>query len=136
MQAIYLPAASLLRATKNDDAKKHHEKFAASEKRLTRLTAHWFALGYGGNRWRRLVSDDLKKHFVALDHTQLTAGAFFDRLGTLLKITHFGIQQGIARLCLLVDLLLQLNLAIQIQNFQPAAFAQPQRVLQQQQQDH
>jgi len=40
--------------------------------------------------------DDLEEHFVAADHAELVARAFFDRLGALLEVAHLGGESGVA----------------------------------------
>ena len=49
----------------------------------------------------------------------------------LFEVTHFGIQAGVAHLEFAVGFLLLLQLPVNVPYPQPAAFAQPQRVLQQ-----
>jgi hypothetical protein len=79
---------------------------------------------------RRLVGD-LHKNLVLLDHAEFETGALLDRIVPLLEITHFGIEARVTHLELLVGFLLLLQLPIDIPDPQPAALAQPQRMLQQ-----
>lgn len=99
--------------------------------------------GYGGlcglQRWcgfgRTGLVEYLIEDFVAFDHAQFAAGAFFDGFRALFEVAHFGIQYGVTGLGLLIGLLLDFDLPMQIPYLQPAALAQPQRVLEQQQDD-
>ena len=65
----------------------------------------------------------LEEYFVAFDHAQFATRTFLNSFGSLLKITHLCIQHRIARLCLLVNSFLRLDLPVEIPHFQPAAFA-------------
>jgi hypothetical protein len=73
----------------------------------------------------------LDENLAFLDHAQLVAGALLDRLVARLEVAHLGIERGIALFQLLVDLALRLQLAVVIPDAEPAALAQPQRILQQ-----
>ena len=81
-------------------------------------------------RARRVV-EHLKENFVLAYHAELAAGTFFDCFETLLEVTHFGIESRIAHLQARVDFLLCDDLAINLPYAQPAAFSEPERVLQQ-----
>ena len=59
------------------------------------------------------------------------ARALFDGLAALLEIAHFGFQRGVALLKLPVLRALRLDLPVHFPGAQPAALAEPQRILDQ-----
>ena len=84
-----------------------------------------------GRRTIAPIIQYLKKHFILLDHAELAARAFFDRIQPLLQIAHLGIERGVARLQLQIGIALRSELPIDLPYPQPAALAQPLRILQQ-----
>jgi hypothetical protein len=77
----------------------------------------------------------LEEHFVGLHHAELGARALLDGLRARLEIAHVGIERGVARLELGVCLPLQRELPVRLAHLQPAAPAEPHRVLKGQDQD-
>ena len=77
----------------------------------------------------------LHEHLAILDETELKTSALFDGVVARLQITYFCVQRCIALLKFLVDVALARKLAIHVPDAVPTALAEPQRVLQQQDQD-
>jgi hypothetical protein len=74
---------------------------------------------------------DVKENFVLLDHAQLAARSLFNGLMSLFEVAHFRIERGIAHLQFLVDFVLPRYLLIDFPYSKPTPLPQPQRVLQQ-----
>src|SRR6267143_1026879 len=78
---------------------------------------------------RRGLILDLEEHLVLPDHSQLRARALLDRLGALLEVADLGGERRVAALQLEIPRPFDLQLALQAPRRQPAALAQPERVL-------
>ena len=71
----------------------------------------------------------MKKQFIRLDQAQLVARPLFDGIGALLQVAHFCLHRAIAGSQRLVVQPLGIDLLIKIPDPHPAALAQPERVL-------
>ena len=94
-----------------------------------------YFLGTAGRGLLHVARLKLEEHFVGLHHAELGARALLDGLRARLEIAHVGIERGVARLELGVRLPLQRELPVGLAHLQPAALAEPHRVLQGQDQD-
>src|SRR5882672_3111576 len=81
-------------------------------------------------RLRGLRGHHLEEHLVLLDQAELVARALLDRLEPLLQVAHLGVERAVALRQPGVGLLLFLHLALEAPHPQPAALAEPQRILQ------
>jgi hypothetical protein len=77
---------------------------------------------------------DLDENFVVLDHAQFEAGTLFNCTGAVFQVADLGRQLGVARLEFFIFLLGGDHLPVEIPGAQPSTLAQPQRILDQQQQ--
>ena len=84
----------------------------------------------------RLVFNHLKKYFILLNHAEFTSGSFFNSSFTAFQITHFCIEHCVARFQAGILFLLCIHLTVEFPHAQPAPLAQPQRILQQSNQDN
>src|SRR5688572_31100863 len=82
---------------------------------------------------RRL--EDLEEDFVLLDHAELAARPLLDGVQADLEIADFGLEGVVARLELPVGLVLRANLLVDLPYAEPASLAEPQRILNQGDQD-
>jgi hypothetical protein len=85
-----------------------------------------FICRFSGNFFR-----DLDETFVLTDHAQFEAGALLDGVIALLQVADLGVEARVPDFQLLGHFLLLLQLTVVLPDLQPAALAQPQRVLQQ-----
>src|SRR5689334_9848995 len=82
-----------------------------------------------------LARHDLVEDLVAADHAELQAGALLDRPGALLQVAHFRVERVVARLELRVGLALLRDASLELPHARPAALAEPQRILQREDED-
>jgi hypothetical protein len=78
---------------------------------------------------RRRRRNDLVEDLVLPDHAELEARALLDRLEALFQVTNLGVECVVARLQLRVLVLLRREAAVELPDPQPAALADPERVL-------
>src|SRR5260221_6163824 len=74
--------------------------------------------------------DDLVEDLVLLHHAELEAGALLDRRVAFLEVAHLGVERVVTRLEARVALLLLREASLELPHPCPASLAQPQRVLQ------
>src|SRR5437016_4476218 len=96
---------------------------------MRRENSPGFTRPLSANRAFRVGHDHLVENLVALDHAELHAGALFDRLEALLQVAHLGIEGVVARLQAGRSLALLRKLAVELPHPQPASLADPERVL-------
>lgn len=76
-----------------------------------------------------LLRNDLVIHFIRFNHAKFEPRALLYSLKPLLQIAHIGIERGVASGELNVFRFLLIHLARKFPHLQPAAFAEPKRVL-------
>lgn len=74
----------------------------------------------------------LKEDLIAFDHAELAASSLLDRLEADFQILHLGFQRRITFAKAPIDLALGIDLLVDLPHSEPAPFAEPQRVLDQQ----
>ena len=75
------------------------------------------------------LGGDLEEDFVVLHHPELVARALLDRVVALLQVLDFGGERAVAQLQALVPGVLRVHLAVRVPHAHPAALAQPERIL-------
>src|SRR5678816_3382851 len=78
-----------------------------------------------------LLVDDLDENLVLAHQAELVAGALLDRVGPGLEVLHLGGEPGVAHVESLVFFLLLEDLFFQFPRAKPAALAEPERNLDQ-----
>ncbi len=86
------------------------------------------------SRCFRLRRHNLKKDLAVTHHVQLVPRTLFDRFAALAQARDFRRKLGVARVECTVDAALRDQLSVKIPHSQPAAFAEPQRPLDRDQQ--
>src|SRR5262245_64593887 len=79
--------------------------------------------------WIVARADNLEEHLVLADHPQFEARPLLDCFQALLQVAHLRFKRVVARLQRLVLRLLARELPVDVPDSDPAAFAEPKRVL-------
>src|SRR5258706_12081283 len=82
-----------------------------------------------GTRCAVSLARDLEEHLVALDHAELVARPLLDRVEALLQVTDLGGERAVPLLERRVLVAPGVHLAVDVPCAQPAALAQPERIL-------
>lgn len=80
----------------------------------------------------RRLFQHLEKNFVALDHAKLAASSLLDGLEADFQVPHLRFQRRIAYLEAAIDFALGMNLLVDLAYPEPTAFAEPQGILDEQ----